>query len=211
MLRRFVLLAPTSLLTASGAHAGGRHSGSFHPVHARLLRRLPGRPGRARPPTTSSISPAGKPHVHLGRQSPRSSTALGEVTAWRSGSSRSATSRPTRTRAGRSPPSTVSTSPRRQRGAQLADQPLPSMSSPSASTTATGSPSPHPPSHSPPSPPILNGPGPTSGVTVLSALDPVRVYQDFAQLDLLSHGRAEIIAGRSAFVEPFADCRRAGS
>src|SRR4051794_39053073 len=43
-----------------------------------------------------------------------------------------------------------------------------------------------------------------SGVTVLSALDPVRVYQDFAQLDLLSHGRAEIITGRSAFVEPFA-------
>jgi alkanesulfonate monooxygenase SsuD/methylene tetrahydromethanopterin reductase-like flavin-dependent oxidoreductase (luciferase family) len=44
----------------------------------------------------------------------------------------------------------------------------------------------------------------TSGVTVLSALDPVRVYQDFAQLDLLSRGRAEIIAGRSAFTEPFA-------
>lgn len=44
----------------------------------------------------------------------------------------------------------------------------------------------------------------TSGVTVLSALDPVRVYQDFAQLDLVSNGRAEIIAGRSAFVEPFA-------
>ncbi|MCW6003435.1 LLM class flavin-dependent oxidoreductase [Micromonospora sp. CPCC 205371] len=43
----------------------------------------------------------------------------------------------------------------------------------------------------------------TSGVTVLSALDPVRVYQDFAQLDLVSNGRAEIIAGRSAFVEPF--------
>ncbi len=35
-------------------------------------------------------------------------------------------------------------------------------------------------------------------------LDPVRVYQDFAQLDLVSHGRAEIIAGRSAFAEPFA-------
>src|SRR4051794_32865417 len=33
----------------------------------------------------------------------------------------------------------------------------------------------------------------TSGVTVLSALDPVRVYQDFAQLDLVSHGRAEIM------------------
>jgi alkanesulfonate monooxygenase SsuD/methylene tetrahydromethanopterin reductase-like flavin-dependent oxidoreductase (luciferase family) len=44
----------------------------------------------------------------------------------------------------------------------------------------------------------------TSAVTVLSALDPVRVYQDFAQLDLISNGRAEIIAGRSAFTEPFA-------
>jgi alkanesulfonate monooxygenase SsuD/methylene tetrahydromethanopterin reductase-like flavin-dependent oxidoreductase (luciferase family) len=44
----------------------------------------------------------------------------------------------------------------------------------------------------------------TSTVTVLSVLDPVRVYQDFAQLDLVSHGRAELIAGRSAFVEPFA-------
>jgi alkanesulfonate monooxygenase SsuD/methylene tetrahydromethanopterin reductase-like flavin-dependent oxidoreductase (luciferase family) len=43
----------------------------------------------------------------------------------------------------------------------------------------------------------------TSGVTVLSALDPVRVWQDFAQLDLVSGGRAEIIAGRSAFAEPF--------
>jgi alkanesulfonate monooxygenase SsuD/methylene tetrahydromethanopterin reductase-like flavin-dependent oxidoreductase (luciferase family) len=36
----------------------------------------------------------------------------------------------------------------------------------------------------------------TSAVTVLSVLDPVRVYQDFATLDLVSHGRAEIIAGR---------------
>jgi len=44
----------------------------------------------------------------------------------------------------------------------------------------------------------------TSAVTVLSVLDPVRVYQDFATLDLISHGRAEIIAGRSAFAEPFA-------
>jgi len=43
----------------------------------------------------------------------------------------------------------------------------------------------------------------TSAVTVLSVLDPVRVYEDFATLDLLSHGRAEIIAGRSAFTEPF--------
>lgn len=44
----------------------------------------------------------------------------------------------------------------------------------------------------------------TTTATVLSVLDPVRVYQDFATLDLLSHGRAEIVAGRSAFVEPFA-------
>jgi alkanesulfonate monooxygenase SsuD/methylene tetrahydromethanopterin reductase-like flavin-dependent oxidoreductase (luciferase family) len=44
----------------------------------------------------------------------------------------------------------------------------------------------------------------TSAVTVLSVLDPVRVYQDFATLDLVSAGRAEIIAGRSAFLEPFA-------
>jgi alkanesulfonate monooxygenase SsuD/methylene tetrahydromethanopterin reductase-like flavin-dependent oxidoreductase (luciferase family) len=43
----------------------------------------------------------------------------------------------------------------------------------------------------------------TSAVTVLSVLDPVRVYQDFATLDLISAGRAEIIAGRSAFTEPF--------
>lgn len=40
--------------------------------------------------------------------------------------------------------------------------------------------------------------------TILSVLDPVRVYQDFATLDLISHGRAEIGAGRSAFSEPFA-------
>ncbi|WP_402466003.1 LLM class flavin-dependent oxidoreductase [Isoptericola aurantiacus] len=44
----------------------------------------------------------------------------------------------------------------------------------------------------------------TSTATVLSTLDPVRVYQDFATLDLISRGRAEIYAGRSAFVEPFA-------
>ena len=43
----------------------------------------------------------------------------------------------------------------------------------------------------------------TSGVTVLPVLDPVRVYQDFATVNLLSHGRAEITAGRSAFTEPF--------
>ncbi|MFE3194841.1 LLM class flavin-dependent oxidoreductase [Nocardia sp. NPDC059240] len=43
----------------------------------------------------------------------------------------------------------------------------------------------------------------TSSVTTLGALDPVRVYQDYATLDLLSHGRAEITAGRSAYPEPF--------
>jgi alkanesulfonate monooxygenase SsuD/methylene tetrahydromethanopterin reductase-like flavin-dependent oxidoreductase (luciferase family) len=40
--------------------------------------------------------------------------------------------------------------------------------------------------------------------TILTVLDPVRLYQDFATLDLISHGRAEIGAGRSAFAEPFA-------
>ena len=44
----------------------------------------------------------------------------------------------------------------------------------------------------------------TSGVTVLPVLDPVRVYEDFAQLDLISSGRAELTVGRSAFTEPFA-------
>jgi probable LLM family oxidoreductase len=43
----------------------------------------------------------------------------------------------------------------------------------------------------------------TSAVTVLSSADPVRVFQDFATLDLLSEGRAEIMAGRGAFTESF--------
>ncbi len=43
----------------------------------------------------------------------------------------------------------------------------------------------------------------SSAVTVLSAADPVRVFQEFATLDLLSNGRAEIIAGRGSFVESF--------
>ena len=43
----------------------------------------------------------------------------------------------------------------------------------------------------------------SSAVTVLSAHDPVRVFQDFATLDLLSQGRAEIIAGRGSFTEAF--------
>ncbi|MFJ2263704.1 LLM class flavin-dependent oxidoreductase [Streptomyces sp. NPDC087844] len=43
----------------------------------------------------------------------------------------------------------------------------------------------------------------TSAVSVLSVLDPVRLFQDFAQLDLVSGGRAEITAGRSAYAKPF--------
>jgi alkanesulfonate monooxygenase SsuD/methylene tetrahydromethanopterin reductase-like flavin-dependent oxidoreductase (luciferase family) len=44
----------------------------------------------------------------------------------------------------------------------------------------------------------------TSATTLLGVADPVRVYEDFASLDVISRGRAEIIAGRSAFAEPFA-------
>ncbi len=43
----------------------------------------------------------------------------------------------------------------------------------------------------------------TSAVTVLSSDDPVRVFQDFATLDLLSNGRAEILVGRGSFTESF--------
>src|ERR1700732_530633 len=43
----------------------------------------------------------------------------------------------------------------------------------------------------------------TSAVTVLSASDPVRVFQEFATIDLISRGRAEIVAGRGSFIEAF--------
>ncbi|MDB6115554.1 MAG: luciferase [Lacunisphaera sp.] len=43
----------------------------------------------------------------------------------------------------------------------------------------------------------------TSAVTVLSAADPVRVFQEFATLDLVSQGRAEMIVGRGSFIEAF--------
>ncbi|HVL81868.1 MAG TPA: Atu2307/SP_0267 family LLM class monooxygenase [Actinomycetota bacterium] len=43
----------------------------------------------------------------------------------------------------------------------------------------------------------------TSTVSVISSDDPVRVFEGFATLDLLSEGRAEIMAGRGSFVEPF--------
>ena len=42
-----------------------------------------------------------------------------------------------------------------------------------------------------------------SAVTVLSAADPVRVFQQFATLDLISNGRAEIVAGRGSFTEAY--------
>src|SRR5262245_23271821 len=44
----------------------------------------------------------------------------------------------------------------------------------------------------------------TSAVSVISSDDPVRVFQQFATLDLLSGGRAEIMAGRGSFIESFA-------
>src|SRR5450432_2976612 len=43
----------------------------------------------------------------------------------------------------------------------------------------------------------------SSAVTVLSSDDPVRVFQDFATVDLLSGGRAQIMAGRGSFIESF--------
>lgn len=42
-----------------------------------------------------------------------------------------------------------------------------------------------------------------SGVSVISSTDPVKLYQDFATVDLISNGRAEIIAGRGSFTESF--------
>ncbi len=43
----------------------------------------------------------------------------------------------------------------------------------------------------------------TSAVTVLSAADPVRVFQEYATLDIISKGRAEIVAGRGSFIDSF--------
>src|SRR6195256_5814204 len=43
----------------------------------------------------------------------------------------------------------------------------------------------------------------TSAVSVLSSDDPVRVFQEFATLDNISHGRAEIMAGRGSFIESY--------
>ena len=43
----------------------------------------------------------------------------------------------------------------------------------------------------------------TSAVTVLSAIDPVRLFESFATLDLLSRGRAEMVVGRGSFIDAF--------
>ena len=43
----------------------------------------------------------------------------------------------------------------------------------------------------------------SSAVTILSSIDPVRVYQQYATIDALSNGRAEIMAGRGSFIESF--------
>jgi alkanesulfonate monooxygenase SsuD/methylene tetrahydromethanopterin reductase-like flavin-dependent oxidoreductase (luciferase family) len=43
----------------------------------------------------------------------------------------------------------------------------------------------------------------TSAVAVLSAIDPVRLFQQFATLDLLSRGRAEMVVGRGSFIDAF--------
>jgi probable LLM family oxidoreductase len=42
-----------------------------------------------------------------------------------------------------------------------------------------------------------------SAVTVLSAVDPVRAFQNYATLDLISHGRAEMVVGRGSFIEAY--------
>lgn len=43
----------------------------------------------------------------------------------------------------------------------------------------------------------------TSAVSILSSMDPVRLYQQYATIDALSNGRAEIMAGRGSFTESF--------
>src|SRR3984885_11649268 len=43
----------------------------------------------------------------------------------------------------------------------------------------------------------------TSAVTVLSAADPVRIFEEYATLDLISKGRAEMVVGRGSFIDAF--------
>ncbi len=77
------------------------------------------------------------------------------------------------------------------------------MCSASASITGRTSRSRRPPSSSPPPPTITRRIKLASAVTVLESDDPVRVFQQFATVDLLSGGRAEIMAGRGSFIESF--------
>ena len=43
----------------------------------------------------------------------------------------------------------------------------------------------------------------TSAVSILSSMDPIRLFQQYATIDALSNGRAEIMAGRGSFTESF--------
>lgn len=69
----------------------------------------------------------------------------------------------------------------------------------------------HRPDYAVPSPEIILAAASTvtkniklgSAVTVLSSSDPVKLYQNFAMVDLLSNGRAELMAGRGSFIESF--------
>ena len=85
---------------------------------------------------------------------------------------------------------------------ELADQTV-WTSLPWASTIAPTSSPPRPPSSWPRPPARTQSIRLSSAVTVLSSDDPVRVFQNFATLDLLSNGRAEIMAGRGSFIESF--------
>ncbi len=76
-------------------------------------------------------------------------------------------------------------------------------SSVSANITAPSFWTPHPPSSLATAATRTKNTRLTSAVTVLSAADPVRVFQEFATLDLISQGRAEIVAGRGSFIESY--------
>ena len=77
------------------------------------------------------------------------------------------------------------------------------MSSASASTTGRTTPPRRPPWRWPAAATLTGRIRLTSAVIVLSSDDPVRVFQQFATLDTLSEGRAEIMVGRGSFIESF--------
>ena len=78
-----------------------------------------------------------------------------------------------------------------------------STCSPSGSTIAPTTSSQLRPSRWPRSPPAPNASAYPAPSRVLSSDDPVRVFQQFAHVDLISGGRAEIMAGRGSFIESF--------